>query len=376
MSDIKVFYRIGIIGSHRVRVDKVLSLLANQPTLVDYDDEPDKRQIHVEYVPCVATFGSYEGEDGNPVKYLMKIENNGASLAQFFDEVVDEKNEKNVRIPGIAAFVMGCGIEPEDVSLISSFINLITGKAEATDDEKVVVKCAEPNDGYSSMKEETIAYKNLSPSEKEEVTKAQIIGPGKMVKLAIDLAKECLPRSKKALAKEKQEQDAKKVQVVQQKEEKEPQPPPMPKEYNPNTKRFACKMCRTILCNEDDLEDPPHTVSQHTFSSRKTKSGANVNSNLGNRCQSIFLADGLDWMGDISLSHEGKIICPKCNGKLGIFKWHGTQCSCGTWVTPAIMIHKSRIDELPSETDRQNLDPLRHLTSPLAGLHVGVQRFE
>jgi hypothetical protein len=41
---------------------------------------------------------------------------------------------------------------------------------------------------------------------------------------------------------------------------------------------------------------------------------------------------------------EGKITCPRCNYKLGSYNWAGTQCSCGTWVAPAFMIHKSRID--------------------------------
>lgn len=118
-----------------------------------------------------------------------------------------------------------------------------------------------------------------------------------------------------------------------------------------NTTRFACKMCRTIIFNEHDIEYPPHTKSKHSFSSRKTRSGSNVNLSRDDQCQSIFLGEALDWMGPINESHEGKLSCPKCKGKLGMYKWHGTQCSCGTWVVPAIMIHKSRVDVVPPEND-------------------------
>mmetsp|Transcript_10347 Transcript_10347/g.15122 ORF Transcript_10347/g.15122 Transcript_10347/m.15122 type:complete len:95 (+) Transcript_10347:266-550(+) len=84
------------------------------------------------------------------------------------------------------------------------------------------------------------------------------------------------------------------------------------------------------------------------------------------KCQSAFLATGLDWMGDITSSFEGKLSCPnqRCGGKLGYYRWHGTQCNCGTWVTPAIMVHLSRVDILPPECQRLALDPL-------AGLHIG-----
>mmetsp|Transcript_4890 Transcript_4890/g.9326 ORF Transcript_4890/g.9326 Transcript_4890/m.9326 type:complete len:163 (-) Transcript_4890:66-554(-) len=132
----------------------------------------------------------------------------------------------------------------------------------------------------------------------------------------------------------------------------------LPEEYNTNTiTRFACKMCRTIIFNQNDIENPLHTKSKHSFSSRKTRSGSNVNLSRDDQCQSIFLAEVKDWMGVITESHEGKLSCPKCKGKLGMYKWHGTQCSCGTWVVPAIMIHKSRIDVVPPTEASTNPTP-------------------
>lgn len=64
-------------------------------------------------------------------------------------------------------------------------------------------------------------------------------------------------------------------------------------------------------------------------------------------CSSYFLEEVLPWMDDDLLA-EGKIHCPtpKCQSRLGALQWSGSQCSCGTWVTPSIKITKSRIDPL------------------------------
>jgi dual specificity phosphatase 12 len=42
---------------------------------------------------------------------------------------------------------------------------------------------------------------------------------------------------------------------------------------------------------------------------------------------------------------EGKLACPKCAARVGSYAWHGTPCSCGTWVVPAFQLTKSRVDE-------------------------------
>lgn len=388
MSDAEVHFRIAIVGAQRQRVAKVISILKDLPPLQDLNDEPDSRQIHVEYIPCVATFESYQNENEETVRYLAKLEyhgeeglSKGSSLAPFFDEQKNKHDlNDDIRITGIRSVAIGCGIESEeDVSMISSFIHLLSGKSSVAneEDEKedggVLIKCIKPNEEYSSMKEETIAYKNLSPEEKERVTESHLIGPGKMAKFGTDLATECIPRSKKAIEQEREAALKEGQNGDQDETEQEPLPLPMPKEYDPKTTRFACKMCRTIIFNEDDLEDPPHTQSQHEFSRRKTKSGINTNGYQGEgKCQSKFLADGLNWMGDISQSHEGKLSCPKCDAKLGLYKWHGTQCSCGTWVVPAIMVQKSRIDIINPTRN----DPLALLMNPLAHLHVGGQSKE
>lgn len=368
--DEHVHMRVAIIGANRMRVAKVLSLISDQPTLTDRDDEPQKRQIHVDYIPCVATFDSYENENGDSIKYLMKLEHHGtdgnsrgASLAPVFDEVVNGNKMNHTHVPGIAGISVGCGLETdEEVTMISSFMKSLSGGK----DEDFVIDCVKPNSEYMSMKEETLAYKNLSAEEKKLLTESQTTGPAKMAKFTLEVAQKSIPRSKLALEIERREHE-KALQEI----EDVPKPPPMPPQFDDNLTRFACKMCRTILFSEAELEDPPHTQAQHNFSIRKTKSGANTNNS--SKCQSYFLADALDWMGDINLSHEGKLSCPKCSGKLGLYKWHGTQCSCGTWVVPAIMVQKGRVDLIQPHDSKQTNDPLAAVANPLAGLYIGGQ---
>eukprot|EP00644_Phytophthora_capsici_P000487 jgi/Phyca11/540398/estExt2_Genewise1Plus.C_PHYCAscaffold_40904 len=109
--------------------------------------------------------------------------------------------------------------------------------------------------------------------------------------------------------------------------------------------QFACKKCRCVLFTSDQLA--AHEPEQHQISTRrklkdlKHHVGANV------ACSSYFLEETLAWM-DEALLAEGKIHCPtvKCHSRLGALQWSGSQCSCGTWVTPSIKITKSRVDAL------------------------------
>ncbi|CAI7628714.1 unnamed protein product [Penicillium pancosmium] len=42
----------------------------------------------------------------------------------------------------------------------------------------------------------------------------------------------------------------------------------------------------------------------------------------------------------------GRLICPtpKCGSNVGKFAWQGLQCSCGSWVVPALGLAKARVD--------------------------------
>lgn len=43
---------------------------------------------------------------------------------------------------------------------------------------------------------------------------------------------------------------------------------------------------------------------------------------------------------------SGRLICPtpKCGSNVGKFAWQGLQCSCGSWVVPALGLAKARVD--------------------------------
>lgn len=368
-SDHHVYLRVGIVGIQRARVSKVISILSSLPSLLDSPEEPIPRNIHVEYIPCVATFDSYEDEEGNQVRYLLKLEHygsdseskqHGESLATFFDEQSSSGIEKignTIRLTGIAAFAIGCGVELEqDIKAVDNFIRMLSGQNDQDDEEKILIESIQPNPDYASMTEENLAYKALNKEEKEEATELQTVGPGKMAKFVRDVVLRRIPKTKKAVTEANTNEKLKEA----------PEPfDPMSKliDYDPNTTRYACKICRTILFSESDLQNPSHSKSQHKFSSRKTKSGANISNS---RCESLFLADGVGWMGDIASSSEGKFTCPKCNAKLGLFRWHGNQCSCGTWVAPAIQIHSSKVDTLQPNSEQN----IKEIVSPLAALHV------
>ncbi|KAJ3113412.1 hypothetical protein HDU96_003422 [Phlyctochytrium bullatum] len=63
-------------------------------------------------------------------------------------------------------------------------------------------------------------------------------------------------------------------------------------------------------------------------------------------CTTYFLEPMEDIPAVADGSNEGRIDCPKCDAKLGMFNWAGFPCSCGEWVAPAFGIHKSKVDTL------------------------------
>ncbi|ANB13451.1 tyrosine protein phosphatase YVH1 [Sugiyamaella lignohabitans] len=77
------------------------------------------------------------------------------------------------------------------------------------------------------------------------------------------------------------------------------------------------------------------------------RNGMAINSTLPPSCMSYFI-EPVVWMrpelekGEL----EGKLNCPGCEAKLGSYRWQGSKCSCGVWITPAIQLQRSRVDEV------------------------------
>ncbi|POM68283.1 Tyrosine protein phosphatase 2 [Phytophthora palmivora] len=121
-------------------------------------------------------------------------------------------------------------------------------------------------------------------------------------------------------------------------------------EPEPSVTKFACKKCRCVLFTSEQLA--LHEPEQHQISARRKLKDLKHHVGTNVECSSYFLEETLSWM-DEALLAEGKIHCPsaKCQARLGALQWSGSQCSCGTWVTPSIKITKSRVDAVVKQTN-------------------------
>mmetsp|Transcript_19358 Transcript_19358/g.36760 ORF Transcript_19358/g.36760 Transcript_19358/m.36760 type:complete len:444 (-) Transcript_19358:37-1368(-) len=393
---------VAIVGAHQMRVAKVASLLhANESlstiellSLVSSEEQSRTTNfpevVNVEYLPCVASFDSYEDENGSTVRYLVKLEYYGAngtlkvgkSLAPFFDQINDETEFQDDNgsmedvFPGIAAVAIGCGIESDDdVEKIKVFLNSFSSscskvamgkKNNSHDDEtdtSLIIECIKPNSAFTTMKEENDAFRGLNDELKKEAARTCSIGPGKMAKFAHEVAKRTvLRRWRKVITVESEDMqqnsapndlndesdypnDTTELSTSQGLSEANIEKASFEQHTpDPERTRYACKICRSILFGEADLEDPPHTQSLHNFRKKGPKAGCGK-SGTTVKCANLFLAESLPWMNDLS-DIEGKFHCPKCRTKVGHHSWTGAQCSCGTWVTPAIMVPLSKVDEV------------------------------
>ena len=126
---------------------------------------------------------------------------------------------------------------------------------------------------------------------------------------------------------------------------------------------FKCGKCRKSLFNEKQLI-LFHDNSATDKYSHKRKEYNSVNTN---ECTSYFLNierlinktidnndKDIDFIDKFKLVMESQnmkldtdiIKCKKCSLKLGEFFSKGTQCSCGSWVVPAVQIVKSKVDKI------------------------------
>mmetsp|Transcript_4090 Transcript_4090/g.4737 ORF Transcript_4090/g.4737 Transcript_4090/m.4737 type:complete len:173 (-) Transcript_4090:83-601(-) len=106
---------------------------------------------------------------------------------------------------------------------------------------------------------------------------------------------------------------------------------------------FCCKRCREPLF--DKRNTSKHAEGQQQISRRrkqKDKISNNGTKLMESSCMSYFLLEAVNWMPVSEV--EGKIVCPKCSTKCGNYTWSGAQCSCGSWICPAIQIPKSKVD--------------------------------
>lgn len=319
----------------------------------------DPNGVDIEFLAAVATFGTYEDESGKAVRYLQNIEylptkTEGTlepapqSLLPFFDETRPPDGGDDAFF-GIATAVIGSGLNgDEDGEKIKTFLETMSTM------QSVPVQALEPNAEFASMTEEFQAFRLLDADGKAEAIQNRTMGPGKVAKFAMDTAHRLI-----ADRKAKREQAVREAELAAT-EQASAETTTEAHVIDPEKQRFACRKCRTLLFGEDDFENPPHVPAQHNFGYRKT--GA-LGTGERNSCQSIFLESVPPEMATDTSMNEGKIACPKCGTKVGHWNWSGAQCSCGTWVCPAIQVPLSRVDKvLPHGSDAL---PTGTVVSPL-----------
>nr|XP_056704270.1 dual specificity protein phosphatase 12 [Euleptes europaea] len=109
---------------------------------------------------------------------------------------------------------------------------------------------------------------------------------------------------------------------------------------------YKCRKCRRLLFQSSSILTHMEGKGPAAFAHKRLPDPASFQRGGPSTCTSYFV-EPVQWMEPALLGVlEGQLLCPKCSSKLGSFHWHGEQCSCGHWVTPAFQIHKSRVDEV------------------------------
>lgn len=116
-----------------------------------------------------------------------------------------------------------------------------------------------------------------------------------------------------------------------------------PKEEKHRVSAYRCKKCRRLLALQQNVVDHVPGEGETCFEWNKRSRGNPFNK-PDEECSSIFV-EPLRWMKTVEEGAlEGKLLCAHCEARLGYFNWSGIQCSCGSWITPAFQLHKSRMD--------------------------------
>ena len=336
-----------VVGMNRARLAKIISLVEELQVSEVNDDGLDEC-LRVKIIPCLASMGSYKGGDGNKIRYMANfVYQDGSAMTQFLDDPSFRTNSDSVLMVGYEWF-------EGDQEHIRKYL-------ESNQLSRISTRLVQPNHPeFDNLQDEMEAFKNLDQIEKQECLVTCSMGPAKMAKWIFDaITKLKQTRYEEIQAAQKaKEEEALKLAAAELEEQtqvdlEEKISKPQHEPADPNQMRYACKMCRSILFGDNHLA-PDHVQNLHTF---KRSQGAVMLGRGGatSACQSIFCSeDVLAWLSPGGQDIEGKLVCPKCSYKIGHWKWAGAQCSCGTWVTPAIQIPVSKVDIIPPASSSSN----------------------
>lgn len=311
-----------VVGMNRPKLNKIISLVDERQTNRSMDEQ---LSLSVTVVPCLAAMGSYNDANGNSVRYLSNvIYHDGSPMTKYFD---DESFRDNLD----SVLLVGYEWQDKDDEKIKGYF-----LANQLD---VPIKSVDPNPEFQSLHEEMEAFKILDDETKNVCLTNGSMGPGKMAKAIIDAVIQ-IETSKTEENQQELEEAAQEVEHQPEETEKVDTTSAAlsnrPEPADPNRPRYACRICRTILFGENHLAQD-HVQNLHSF-----KKPGSTPSAL---CQSLFCSDEvLQWLSPSGEEIEGRLTCPRCSHKIGHWKWAGAQCSCGTWVTPAIQIPSSKVD--------------------------------
>ncbi|KAI5590995.1 hypothetical protein BDE02_04G049000 [Populus trichocarpa] len=107
---------------------------------------------------------------------------------------------------------------------------------------------------------------------------------------------------------------------------------------------YRCKRCRRIVASEENIVPHERGKGEQCFKWNK-KSVDSCENQEPPECSSIFV-EPMKWMLTVQEGFVGeKLQCMGCKARLGSFNWAGMQCNCGTWINPAFLLHKNKLDE-------------------------------
>lgn len=128
---------------------------------------------------------------------------------------------------------------------------------------------------------------------------------------------------------------------------------------------FKCGKCRKNLFNDKQLILFHENSAKDTYSHKRKKNNSvnttectsyflNIERLMNNNKNSNEEKKDIDFIEQFQIVMETQnmklesciIKCKKCSLKLGEFFDKGTQCSCGSWVVPAVQIVKSKVDKV------------------------------
>ncbi|KAG7348886.1 hypothetical protein IV203_011483 [Nitzschia inconspicua] len=356
-----------VVGQNRPRLTKILSLIKElEDSPENMPQQPQQQQachtkVSHEYLPCLAALDSYQNDEtGESITYLSQLVTlDGSPMTKYLDD-------PNVRQS--LKLVLMVGYEWKHPTVDQQ--NHIQSYFSANQLTDIIVQCASPNQEFESLQEEMQHFKHLSDEEKEGQQFQQTLGPWKMARFVVDSVQAWKREQKQGdVATKHGELEAGATQpsseneghsddvvpatapTIQQQEQTSKQQHTL--RIDPTQTIFACRMCRTPLLDENHLAEG-HQQNLHTFKRSHSTTTANRHNNK-TPCQSLFCDETvLDWLSDPDGTNdvEGRLRCYKCSHKLGHWNWSGAQCSCGTWVVPAIQIPVSKVDAIVPRDER------------------------